>query len=208
MSSQDASSELAWAPRQLPPLDSQRRWTGTAWTPDCSSCLGDGPRLPAVISAVAAVCSRTGGRRLWSEGSDGVVLREAAVLFLCEAGELPAWVRQLRALHCQHAYGENNTAADAASRRKWEVLRQVAEQLGHRLQRVEVTAEAIAYLNRVLAAIGLGVHVEPPPDAVDAAAPGCDEAGEGGAAEASAAAGESLPAVALATAAEAAAPPP
>ena len=38
-----------------------------------------------------------------------------------EATELPAMRRQLHALHCQHAYGENNTAADAASRRKWAV---------------------------------------------------------------------------------------
>ena len=84
-------------------------------------------------------------------------LREA----LREARELPAMQRMRNALMTRHCFGEGNTAADAASRAKWGVLASIAEQLGHRLRRVEVPPEAVAYLNRVLAALNLGEHVAP-----------------------------------------------
>ena len=74
---------------------------------------------------------------------------------------LPQYARFLPRLFCSHAYGENNTAADAASRQKWAVLEGIARQLGHRLQRVEISGEAICFLNDVLRACSMGAHREP-----------------------------------------------
>lgn len=95
-------------------------------------------------------------------------LREA----LRATRDVAQFQRMLRKLHLQHVYGENNTAADAASRGKWDVLRALARAFGHRLRRVEPPPDAIAYLNAVLGALGLALHSPPPSLTEEAPPPG------------------------------------
>jgi GNAT superfamily N-acetyltransferase len=86
--------------------------------------------------------------------------------------------RLLPKLLCEHVYGENNTASDAASRRKWDVLQSVAAQLGHKLTRVEPDEEAMGFLRTALQHAGAGLHVPPPEDEVDKSAPGGQRQGD------------------------------
>ena len=91
---------------------------------------------------------------------------------LDEAMRLPEVQAMLAALLCEHSFGENNTAADAASRMKWDVLEAVAAQLGHRLQRIELPGNARAFLDAVLVRCGCGLHRAPDGGECDPAAPG------------------------------------
>ena len=82
-------------------------------------------------------------------------------------------VRQLGdAVSTAHSFGENNSAADRASRLKWADLGIIAEQLNHKLQRVAIPQHATDFLNKVLSACGWGLHREPDDGTADAAAPG------------------------------------
>lgn len=99
--------------------------------------------------------------------SDG--LREA----LRESWLLPQMQRMRGVLRTRHIFGEGNTAADAASRGKWDVLAGVSKQLGHRLQRIQVPPEAVDYLNAVCRALQIQGHAapdtsgeDPPPGAI------------------------------------------
>ena len=89
-----------------------------------------------------------------------------------EAMALEEVAEMMHALWVEHSFGENNTAADAASRLKWPVLISIAHQLGHQLQRVELPRRALDFLDRVLVRCGWGPHRAPEGGACDPAAPG------------------------------------
>ena len=53
-------------------------------------------------------------------------------------------------LHCTHCWGEGNPLGDAASRLKRDVLRELGSALGLQMRQVQVSHEALAFINRVL----------------------------------------------------------
>ena len=55
------------------------------------------------------------------------------------------------ALHCAHCFGEGNPLGDAASRDMRDVLRELGAALGLRMRQVHMGADALAFINRVLA---------------------------------------------------------
>ena len=80
--------------------------------------------------------------------------------------------RLMPTLFVRQAFGENNTAADAASRGKWAVLEELAAALGHRLVHVELPQSALDLIDGIFQTMGWGNHVEPPNLAFEPPPPG------------------------------------
>ena len=73
---------------------------------------------------------------------------------LAEFRRLPQLIRLLDSachLTCRHVFGEANPAADAASRGYVSELQQLCASLGVHMQRVALSSEALAFIDRVLA---------------------------------------------------------